>query len=436
MVAASRPIKKLINRNFYLLWQGQTISRLGDQMYQIAMLLWIKDLTDSATIVGLILMASSIPGVLLGPIGGTFADRYSRRKILLACDMIMGIGMLILAVLSWFNGGGGQYALAWLVLIAIVNGIIEAFFSPAISSAIPDLVPKDRVAAANSMAQFSVQAALFFGQGLGGTLFRILGGPVIFMITGLSYLFASLNDFLLRIPQRKVAQNTDFNTHLKAFKKDMLDGLRYVWAQTGLKQLVILSAVMNFFSVPIIVLLPFFVEDSLKVTVDWYGFLLAAYGVGSMLGYVAAGVWTIKGRMRAALIFLMFFVQSAGYGFLGMAGTAPLALSIVFLGGIVNGLVTIYVTTILQTHTPSEIRGRIFGLLGTIAGSLAPVAMGLSGIIADLLNQNIRLMYVGSSLILVFVIGGMALSPSLWTYLAQDPIPARAQKDPSRPVKN
>ena len=166
--------------------------------------------------------------------------------------------------------------------------------------------------AANSMAQLSVQAALFFGQGLGGTLFRILGGPVIFLITGFSYLFASANDFLVQIPQKKIAQQGDFRAHLKAFVADLMDGLRYVWAQTGLKQLVILSAVMNFFSVPIIVLLPFFVEDTLKAPVDWYGFLLAGYGVGSMLGYLAAGTWQLKGRMRAAVIMFMFLLQFLG----------------------------------------------------------------------------------------------------------------------------
>jgi len=90
---------KLLNKNFVLLWQGQFVSMLGNQAYAIAMMFWIKHETGSAALVGMIMMASAIPGVLLGPLGGTYSDRHSRKKIIVWCDILSGLAVLTLAFL-------------------------------------------------------------------------------------------------------------------------------------------------------------------------------------------------------------------------------------------------------------------------------------------------------------------------------------------------
>ena len=82
---------RLLNRNFFLLWQGQLVSQTGNQVAIVAMLFWIEQTTDSASLVGLIMMVSALPSVLLGPIGGTFADHYSRRAIIVYSDLFSGL---------------------------------------------------------------------------------------------------------------------------------------------------------------------------------------------------------------------------------------------------------------------------------------------------------------------------------------------------------
>jgi len=144
-----------------------------------------------------------------------------------------------------------------------------------------------------------------------------------------------------------------------------------------------------------VVLLPFYVEDFLRVKADWYGFIMAAYGVGSLTGYVSAGALRLSGKAGGRLnLITLIFAQSVGFVLLGMLRDPYAALVLAALGGFGSGIVIVNITTILQLTTPGQMRGRVFGLLGTIAGGLVPMAMGLSGVVADLLDRNIPLIYV------------------------------------------
>jgi DHA3 family macrolide efflux protein-like MFS transporter len=386
---------RLFNRHYCLLWQGQMINQLAAQVFSVAMLLWIKHATGSATAVGLMLMLSALPAALLAPIAGTFADRHSRRRIIIAGDIVLGVVSLALAGLMSSGLAATRAILTGLVVVSLSTAIANSFFSPAISAAIPDLVPRDKIAAANSLSQSSFQLSSFLGQGLGGTLFLLLGAPALLLFNGLGYLLAAIAGCLVSIPQRIPVTSDSWRQNLAAFKRDLLQGLHYVWADAGLRMLVFVSAAFNFFTIPVVVLLPFYVEDHLKVTADWYGFIVAGYGVGSLIGYASAGILRLAGRTRSGVqMILMILVESAGYVLLGVLRNPQVSLALAVLGGFAAGIVMVDIITILQLTTPGEMRGRVFGLLGAIAASLTPIAMGLSGVVADVLHRDIPLIYV------------------------------------------
>lgn len=409
---------KLFNRNYSLLFQGQLVSRLGSQVYAIAMVLWIKDATGSATLMGLLMMVSAIPGVLLSPMGGAIADRFSRRMILVISDLTRGLAMLIVAALIYTMADSVNLLLTTLFVVAIITGTVTAFFRPAISAAIPDLVPKDRVVTANSLGQLSLQLSVFFGQGLGGTLFRLLGAPFLFLINGVSFLYASLSESLIKMPEVAPKEELSLKEHWDAFVLDLKEGFRYAWNRPGLRELVFISAVINFFTIPAIVLLPFFVEDTLGVRVDWYGFILVSFGLGGLLGYLFAGVVRLPGRPRMYLMLAFMVGQSVLYGVLGFIPRPIFVVMLAIIAGFMGGYVTVNITTVLQLSTPSEIRGRVFGLLGMVAGGLTPIAMGLSGVVADALHQNIPLIYAVSGGIMVLLSILVALLPQTRELLA------------------
>ena len=411
---------KLLNRNYLLQWQAQSISRLGSQAFAVAMLFWIKHATGSAALMGLLQMLSTLPAVLLTPIGGAIADRYSRRKIIVLSDLLRGLTVLSLAGLMFVAPDATQETIVWLCVVSVLITVVTTFFGPAISATIPDLVPQDKVAAANSLGQLSFQLSVFIGQGLGGTLFRLLGAPVLFLINGVSYLYASASQTFVAIPQVIPDKNSGWKEQFLDFKRDILEGFRYVWHRGGLREAVFVSAFLAFFSTPIIILLPFYVEDVLQARVDWYGFLLATYGVGTLLGYLFAGAMRFSGQARGRLMMTFILLQSAGYGLLGLAKNPTTALGLALAGGFTSGFVTVNITTIVQITTPGEIRGRVFGLLAAISGSLTPIAMGLAGVVADLVNQNIPLIYIACGVIMTLLSVLVSLNGEFRSFLAHD----------------
>jgi DHA3 family macrolide efflux protein-like MFS transporter len=397
---ASRQPTKLFNKNFVLLWQGQFVSQIGNQAYAIAMMFWIKHATGSASLMGLLMMLSMLPAVILGPLGGTLADRYSRRKIIIFTDFANGLAVLSLAALYFIMPESTNLIILWLFFVSIFVGLMGAFFRPAISAAIPDLVPTDKVAAANSLNQSSFQISTFIGQGSGGILFRLLGAPVLFLIDSITYLISALSESFIEIPQTTKPAEKDRSALLKSFLNDTADGFKFIWKNRGMRDLFVVAAFLNLFFAPYIVLLPFYVEDHLNSTTDWYGFLVAAIGLGSLIGYLIAGAIKIPGRIRGSVVVILLLAFALLFGGLGLTRSTYIAFIMMFFGGLCNGMINIQLITVLQLTTPGEIRGRVFGVLGTLSAGLMPIGLGLAGVVADLVDQKIVVIFAVCGLII------------------------------------
>jgi DHA3 family macrolide efflux protein-like MFS transporter len=424
-MSASGPTR-LFNRNFTLLWQAQTVSQIGNQLHAVAMMFWVKHATGSATLMGTLMMVAMLPGVLLGPLGGTLADRFSRRAIIVSSDLVRGLLVLSLAALLFLRPHATTLLVTWLFVIGISAAVLGAFFRPAISAAIPDLVPRERLPAANSLTQSTYQLTTFVGQGIGGTLFRLLGAPLLFLIDGLTYIACAGTEWFVRIPQRLPEQTGSARQFFAQFAAETRAGFSYVWEHRGLRSLFGAAALLNFLFSPIAVMMPFYVEDYLHTapgvpaTPDWLGFLLAALGVGSLIGYALAGVLRLPGRKRAALAIASLFLVCLTLGAAGLTNRAFAALALFLVMGVGSGIVNIGIATTLQLTTPTEIRGRVFGLLGTLAGGLTPIGMGLAGVVIDAVGHNIPLIFRICGLAATLVMVPIALDRSFWSFLAYD----------------
>ncbi len=417
MTEASR----LFNRNFFLLWQGQFVSQMGSQAFYIAIMFWIKHETGSAGLMGLIMMVSNLPQVILGPVAGTFADRHSRKRIIVVCDVINGLAVLSLAALLFLAPGAVDTILVWLFAVSLLTSTVSTFFQPAISASIPDIVPAGRLAAANSMNRVSMQLSTFLGQGSGGVLFRVLGAPVLFLIDGLSYLFSAVSESFINIPQQLPEKSRDLRSAVAVFKKDTIEGVRYTWRNIGLRDLMLMSAVVNLFFSPFTVLLPFYVEDTLGVTTDWFGYMVAGWGLGCLLGYLIAGTVKLAGRTRAALMMAGLALVGIGLASLALWRVPEAGIATMLVLGCLIGFFGITMATIIQQTTPSEIRGRVFGLLNTMSTGLMPIGLGLAGVVLEWVDHNVPLIFATCGMVIFAAIVFFSLRRPFREYLAYEP---------------
>jgi MFS family permease len=427
--------EKLFNRNFALQWQGQTVSRLGSQIFMAGLLFWVKHATGSAALMGVLSMVSSLPGVFLMPVGGALADRFPRRMIIIIGDLIRGLSLLALTALMFARPDAIGLIVAGLFVVSVVNSIVGSFFGPALAATIPDIVPKSKVTAANSLGQLSLQGSLFLGQAIGGVLYQAVGAATLFLFNGLSFLYSSASEVFVKIPQTIPERKGDWREQFRSFGHDIAEGFRYVWAKPGLREMLYFSAALAFFTAPILVLMPFYVEDTLGATPAWYGFLLSAYAVGTMLGYVLAGVLRLKASVRGLVMIVISVLVPLGFIALGLARTSGVALAIMVVGGLAGGYVTVNITTLIQATTPSEIRGRVVGLLAALSTALTPIGSGVAGIAADLVDQNIPLIFIVSGALAAGIALLLTTSRSYRAIMSTDFGSMGPRRGPAQPPK-
>ncbi len=395
---------KLFNKNFFLLWQGQFVSKLGSQVFFVAMVLWIKDLTQSASLLGLLGFISGIPAIIFSVVGGTYADRHSRKKIIVWSDFLSGIITILLAILMFYFPSEKMLLLSFVFFVAIASSIIQSFFNPAISAAIPDIIPSEKLTSGNGWVQSTQQFSSIVGWAIGGALYVILGAPLLVLINAITFIFSAVSEIFISIPQKIPEAKKLWKDKLETFKLDLISGFKYIWQKAGLKKLVLASVFLNFFAAPIFLLLPFYISNNLKLNDDWFGYLVAISSVGSVVGYLFAGIVKFSGKNRALTLLIFMFLSGVVYILLGSFLTLVPAIVIFFLSGFFSGYIQVQIFTILQITTDANKRGRVFGFLGTISAALAPIGMGLGGVIADFTNKGIPNIYIGCGIIITLLI--------------------------------
>ncbi|MDH4210579.1 MAG: MFS transporter [candidate division WOR-3 bacterium] len=400
---------KLWNMNFFLLWQGQFVSALGDVAYSIALGFWILNVTGSTALMGTLMAASSLPRVLISPFAGVVVDRSDRKWLLVIMDAIRGICVVFIGIASYLG-----FIEIWMVFTAgMTIGACGAFFNPAVGSIIPDIVYKSKLVQANSVFNIIQTASGIIGSSAGGILFKILGASFMFLFNGLSYLFSAVTEVFIKVPKI---------IHEKAklhFFADMKDGLKFVWHFRGLRTLMAIAGIINFFAVMgIMLILPLFHQEKHLGPV-FYGIIMGFFTGGLFLGFLFTSLVNFKPEQRFKVFSICYLLMSVGMILLPVTLYFPVMGALVFITGFVNAILNTFISTVLQLTTPQDKRGKVFGLLGSIAGGLMPVAYSVGGVLAEFIS--IRLLISASFIVVLLCYLPMFFSISFRKYLQFDP---------------
>ena len=364
--------EKLWTRGFFILWQGQLVSTLGDAAYSVALGFWVLQVTGSTALMGTLMAASTLPGVIISPFAGVLVDRTNRKRLLILMDFLRGLCVCLVAVAA-FN----RLIAVWMVFAAgIILSICGAAFRPGISASIPDLVPKSKLLNANSVFQIVSNGANMLGNIAGGFLFQLLGASFMFLFNGLSYLFSGVSISFVKMPSVKRETKLDFF-------KDMGDGFRFIWRFKGLRAAMILSAFDNFLSfIAIVLILPLF-ERTPYLGPARYGIIMACFMGGMMGGYLLTSFIKIP-HTKNLFVFMSAFIVSSVCFIIGVNLRIFSAMVVLIAaGGFLNSILNVILQTSVQRATPQEVRGKVMAFLSMISQGLTPISMALGGVLAE-----------------------------------------------------
>ncbi len=378
------------NRDFLRLWLGQMISVIGDGVYYIAIMWWIKTHTGSDALVALIALCAAVPGVLLGPIAGVVADRVNRRRLMIGMDAISAVVVIIPALLLAANRLEPWH----LCMTAALLATAATFSYPAFGSSIPRIVTEEQLNAANSMSQAGNALAGLIGPALGGVLVAGLSSVNAIALDAMSFGVAAILIVLSRIPNAQRSQQ-DLG---QSVTQDLLEGVRYLRSQPILWGVMMVSAVLNLVFAPISVLIPGLAKDVLGVGAQGFGLLEASMPAGFVLGSIAAASLTrrLNGQTMIWLLCAVGLLMTA----VGLSRNFFITAALIVSSGIGLAITNVFFMVVFQTRIPNELQGRAFGTLGTISQALRPVGLALTASAVGLMGGVAP----------VFVVCGLALS--------------------------
>jgi MFS family permease len=356
---------------------GSVISDTGTWMQVMAQNWVVSTLTDKAIVLGFVNLAAGLPTLALTMYGGSVADRFDKRWILVYTNAAQIVLALVLAVLVMTN----QVAIWHVIGLAFFLGICIAFEMPAISALVPELVRHDQIGAAVALDRSVFHGSRLIGPSLAGQLVTIWGAASAIFANAVS--FFGLIIAVLTLPPRSPGTKEEEEQR----KSGIMDGFRYVISDRVMVLMVTLIALTTIFVFPVLsVMLPLYVRNILHLGPDKMGYLMAVSGIGSLAG--SLGFLSIQRSHRfpfmmgnaiavAASLFCMslsrnFWLTACAMGLLAIGLSMNFALA----------------NTIVQERAPSPLRGRISAVFGLSFFGLMPIAgLGVTGL-SDLIGMR------------------------------------------------
>ncbi|HSQ41286.1 MAG TPA: MFS transporter [Fibrobacteraceae bacterium] len=366
------------HRNFRLYFAGQVVSLVGTWMQNIAQSWLVYRLTGSSAMLGLVGFVSQIPVLMLTPVGGNLADRWNRRRLLVATQ---GVSLFLAFILALLTLTG--WIRVWQIpVLAVLLGIVNAFDMPTRQSFVVEMVGKTDLHQAIAYNATAFNAARLIGPAVAGVLVAWIGEGWCFFVNGVSFLAVIASLLAMRMPPWKPPK------HSRNDWSEALQGFHYVRQTLRVRAVVVLLAVSSVMGTFFMVLMPVISCDILHGDSRTQGILMASSGLGALLS--ALQLTRVHGapdpdfiERRIAWSSICFGLCLAAFAF-----SRNLHLSMLLLVGVgfcMVGMVA-RVNTLLQTLVPDHLRGRVMAIHAMAFLGMTPFGALLSGAAAQRLG--------------------------------------------------
>ncbi len=406
-------------RNYRLLWAGQAMALLGEQINLIALPWLALQLTGDAFALGSILAVGGIPPAILTLLGGMTTDRLSQRTIMLLADAMRFVlaAILILTIVT------GSIALWVLYAVSLGFGLLSAFYLPAAGSIVPVLVGGRNLQTANSLFQSLSQLAALVGPAAAGILIQAgtspatgatstrasASGPGLAWAFGIYAFGLLLSVITLSLLRPSSRPSVYTGRRPENVIQELGSGLSYAWRDPLLRILVGVLLVLNLLLIgPLTVGIPVLARARLPEGAAAYGLLAAGFGGGNLFGALLASVIR-RTKGVGALLTELILGFGATLFVIGSTSSTALSILVVFLVGAGNGYLGIIIRTLLHRRTPRELLGRVMGVYFFARAALVPISQAVSGAVIDV---NLEVVFWGAGALLILVAAWLALSPA------------------------
>ena len=387
-------------RNFTLLFGGQTISILGDALYAVALPWLILTTGGSAQELGIVLAAYGIPRVASMLVGGWLSDRLRPRRVMLIADTVRLLLMALLAALAL-----GEHPTLWqFCAIAVPLGAFGGAFIPASIAMTPDILSNDDLQAGNGLMMASMQGANLVGSSVAGVVVATFTSATALAIDAATFLVSAGSLALMRGTKKRATLGTskkEVGLEKPATSAqeqgEQVSFWRFLRTSRLIQITLLLFIVISLVSGGLIeVALPTLVHGPMHGTASSYGFILAGWGAGALIGSIFAGMLG-KRQHKGMIIFLGGLIVAAMIALLPVGGV-PGAVVCMLIAAVANSGFTVLFFTAVQLNIPSHLMGRIMGLLMFSSAGLYPLSTALAGVLSNQFGPAI-----------LFPLGGLVL---------------------------
>ncbi len=377
-LAGARILQPLRQRDFALLTGGSAVSLIGDGFFLVALAWQVYEISNVPTALSFVGFAATLPLVLFVLIGGVFSDRYDRRRLMVGADLLRGLALAAMGLLSIT----GTIELWHLAALMVLVGVGDAFFNPASTAIVPDVVPEQQLAQANALTGALRQMMLrMIGPALAGIVVAVVGPGPAFAVDALTFFVSAAAIAAIRA---RPAARAQVGSGVRQAVTEVREGLDYVRSQRWIWA-TLLSAMLSLlvFLGPVQVLVPFLVKNRLHLGPDALGAVFAVGGVGSIVMAFAIGHFGLP-RRKVTVMYLAWAIGVAGMATYGLMTELWHALLAAFFTSALFELGQVIWTTMLQQLVPRGLLGRVSSLDWMFSVGLVPISFALTGPAAEL----------------------------------------------------